>query len=306
MFYIHCIHTLMTMTARVVSTEARTDGFGAQYQNIIFDILFTSAMTPNVQYVFPSNLERMQFEHNYKNDPTFSNRLIRLMNLDAKFNVTPQTTPIQVIRYKGTKNYAFCEANLTRLLETNAFKLIKQLFFEGKSTPYDTAFYNVAIHVRKHSAHDMRVHKRTNEPNAYYINVMRFIIENYKGTKPVRFHIHSQGNTNNEFTNFSATRANVGVEVVMHLNESVEDAFNGLVFADALATSASSFSYVAAMLTDGVVYYKQFWHKPSLKWVVGDNLRGDKPVAVPNAKNVTNVKNGMRMRSLQNMWSLCI
>ncbi len=303
MFYIHCIHTLMTMTTRVVSTEARTDGFGAQYQNIIFDILFTSAMTPNVQYVFPSNLERMQFEHNYKNDPTFSNRLIRLMNLDAKFNVTK---PIQVIRYKGTKNYAFCEANLTRLLETNAFKLIKQLFFEGKSTPYDTAFYNVAIHVRKHSAHDMRVHKRTNEPNAYYINVMRFIIENYKGTKPVRFHIHSQGNTNNEFTNFSATRANVGVEVVMHLNESVEDAFNGLVFADALATSASSFSYVAAMLTDGVVYYKQFWHKPSLKWVVGDNLRGDKPVAVPNAKNVTNVKNGMRMRSLQNMWSLCI
>lgn len=300
MFYIHCIHTLTTMTTRVVSTEPRTDGFGAQYQNIIFDILFTSAMTPNVQYVFPSNLERMRFEHNYENDPTFSNRLIRCMNLDAKFNVTK---PIQVIRYKGTENYAFCEANLTRLLETNAFKLIKQLFFEGKSTPYDTTFYNVAIHVRKHSAHDMRIHKRTNEPNAYYINVMRFIIENYKGTKPIRFHVHSQGGANNEFTNFSATRA----EVVMHLNESVEDAFNGLVFADALATSASSFSYVAAMLTDGVVYYKQFWHKPSMKWViVGDNLRGDKPVAAPNAKNATNVKNGMRMRSLQNMWSLCI
>jgi hypothetical protein len=44
-----------------------------------------------------------------------------------------------------------------------------------------------------------------------------------------------------------------------------------------------------------------------MKWViVGDNLRGDKPVAAPNAKNATNVKNGMRMRSLQNMWSLCI
>ena len=250
-------------------------------------------MTPNVQYGFPSNLERMRFEHNYENDPTFSNRLIRYMNLDAKFNVTK---PIQVIRYKGTENYAFCEANLTRLLETNAFKLIKQLFFEGKSTPYDTAFYNVAVHVRKHSAHDMRVHKRTNEPNAYYINVMRFIIEDYKGTKPIRFHVHSQGDANNEFTNFSATRA----EVVMHLNESVEDAFNGLVFADALVTSASSFSYVAAMLTDGVVYYKQFWHKPSMKWVVGDNLRG------ANATNVNKATNGTPMRSLRNMWSLCI
>ena len=81
----------------------------------------------------------------------------------------------------------------------------------------------------------------------------------------------------------------------MHLNESVEDAFNGLVFADALVTSASSFSYVAAMLTDGVVYYKHFWHKPSMKWIVGDNLRG-----------ANNANSGTQMRSLRNMWSLCI
>ena len=259
------------MRTRVVSSQPRTDGFGAQFQNIIFDILYTSAMTPNMQYVFPSNIARMQFEHNYNDDPTFANKLIRCMNLNAKFNVPPRPKPIRVIRYKGTENYAFCEENLTRLLETNAFKCIKQLFFEGKSTPYDTAFYNVAVHVRKHSAHDMRVYNRTNEPNSYYTNVMQFVIEEYKGTKPVRFHIHSQGGANNEFTNFSATRA----EVVMHLDESVEDAFNGLVFADALVTSASSFSYVAAMLTDGVVYYKHFWHKPSMKWVVGDNLRGN-------------------------------
>jgi hypothetical protein len=260
------MQTKRQMMTRVVSSQPRTDGFGAQFQNIIFDILYTTAITPGVQYVFPSNIVRMQFEHNYSDDPTFSNRLIRYMNLYAKFNAPK---PIHVVWYKGTENYAFCEENLTRLLETNAFKWIKQLFFEGKTTPYDTAFYNVAVHVRKHSAHDMRVHKRTNEPTAYYLNVMRFILEEYTGTKPVRFHIHSQGGANHEFTNFSATRA---AEVVMHLDESVEDAFNGLVFADALVTSASSFSYVAAMLTDGVVYYKHFWHKPSMKWVIGDNL----------------------------------
>ncbi len=245
-------------------------------------------MTPDVQYVFPSNIERLQFEHNYENDPNFSNRLIRYMNLASKFNAT---TPIHAKRYKGTENYAFCETNLTRLLETNTFKLIKQLFFEGKTTPYDTAFYNVAVHVRTHSAHDMQVHKRTNESTTYYINIMRFIIEDYKGTKPVRFHIHSQGTANREFINFSALRA----EVVMHLDESVEDAFNGLVFADALVTSASSFSYVAAMLTDGIVYYKKFWHKPSMKWIVGDNLR------VANATNATNATNAMQMRSLLNI-----
>lgn len=233
-------------------------------------------MKPDMQYVFPSNIDNMQFEHNYDNDPTFSNRIIRYMNLASKFNVTQQTTPIRVIRYNGTENYAFCETNLTRLLETNAFKRIKQLFFEGKPTPYDIAFYNVAVHIRKHSPEDMQAHNRTNEPNEYYLNIMRFIMNEYKGTKPVRFHIHSQGDENNEFnefnefTRFSETRPNV--EVVMHMNESVEDAFSGLVFADALVTSASSFSYVAAMLTDGVVYYKNFWHKPSTKWIIGDKV----------------------------------
>ena len=270
----------------VATTDKRSDGFGAQFQNIIFDILFTSAMTPHVQYVFPSNIEPMQFEHNYNQDPDFAARMIRFMNLDAVFCVAPPIgPPIRVNRYKGTETYAFCEANLTRLLETDIFKLIKRMFFENKVSPYDNnnnnnnsnsnnsnnAFYNVAVHVRNHSPQDMRIHKRTNESAQYYIRVMRHIISSYKGIKPIRFHIHSQRNVDPAFAQY----ANAGstFQCVMHLDESVEDAFSGLVFADALITSASSFSYVAAMLTDGVVYYKQFWHKPSMNWIIGDNLR---------------------------------
>ena len=257
----------------VATTDKRSDGFGAQFQNIIFDILFTSAMTPHVQYVFPSNIEPMQFEHNYNQDPDFAARMIRFMNLDAVFCVAP---PIHVNRYKGTETYAFCEANLTLLLETDIFKLIKRMFFENKVSPYDdninnNAFYNVAVHVRNHSPQDMLIHKRTNESAQYYIRVMRHIISGYKGIKPIRFHIHSQRNVDPAIAQY----ANAGstFQCVMHLDESVEDAFSGLVFADALITSASSFSYVAAMLTEGTVYYKQFWHNPSMKWIIGDNLR---------------------------------
>jgi hypothetical protein len=277
-----------------VSTLPRLDGFGAQFQNIIFDILFTHAMTPDVQYVFPSNVTHMKFEHNYGNDPTFSDRLIRLMNLnthfDFKTSATAATTTAQksVIFYNGVKNYAFCETNLTRLLETNGFKSMQQLFFEGKCTPHDAAFYNVAVHIRKYSANDMRIHRRMNEPTSYYINVMRFITAGYKGTKPIRFHIYSQGNVA-EFTEFAAFANNAKVEVVMHLDKSVEDTFNGLVFADALVTSASSFSYVAAILTHGTVFYKKFWHKPSMKWIVGDDLP-------PNNANTNVMKLRKNMR----------
>ncbi len=48
------------------------------------DLLYTFAMNPNVQYVFPSNIEPIEFEHNYENDPTFSNKFIRYMNLDCQ------------------------------------------------------------------------------------------------------------------------------------------------------------------------------------------------------------------------------
>ena len=256
------------MQTSCVSTEPRVDGFGAQFQNIVFDILFTCTMMPHVQYVFPSNIDRMKFEHNYTNDPGFSDRLIRYMNLDTHFLKQDTTAPIR--RYNGIENYAFCEANLTRLLETAVFKRIQRLFFEGKHTPYDAAFYNVAVHVRKYSADDMRIHRRTNESDSYYIGIMRFITAQYKGHKPIRFHIYSQGNARTEFAEY--TNYSPPTSVVMHLNESVEDTFNGLVFADALITSASSFSYVAAMLTRGTVFYKKFWHKPSTRWFVGDDL----------------------------------
>jgi len=255
------------MQTSYVSTEPRLDGFGAQFQNIVFDILFTYTMTPHVHYVFPSNIDRMKFEHNYTNDPGFSDRLIRYMNLDTHFSKKDETAPIR--RYNGIDNYAFCEANLTRLLETAVFKRVQRLFFEGKHTPYDAAFYNVAVHVRKYSADDMRIHRRKNESDSYYIGIMRFITAKYKGHKPIRFHIYSQGNATTEFAEYTKYSPTT---VVMHLNQSVEDTFNGLVFADSLVTSASSFSYVAAMLTRGTVFYKKFWHKPSTRWFVGDDL----------------------------------
>ena len=261
------------------------DGFGAQFQNIVFDILFTCTMTPHVQYVFPSNIGRMNFEHNSTNDPGFSDRLIRYMNLDTRFLKQDKTAPVR--RYTGIENYAFCETNLTQLLETDVFKRMQRLFFEGKRTPYDAEFYNVAVHVRKYSADDMRIHRRMNEPDSYYIGIMRFITAQYKGGKQIRFHIYSQGNATTEFaeyTKYSPT------SVVMHLNESVEDTFNGLVFADSLVTSASSFSYVAAMLTHGTVFYKKFWHKPSMRWFVGDDLT-TKRNAIPAGTH-----HAMRMR----------
>lgn len=34
------------------------------------------------------------------------------------------------------------------------------------------------------------------------------------------------------------------------------------------SASRSSFSYAAAILSDGVIYYQPFWHPPGDKWIV--------------------------------------
>ena len=56
-------------------------------------------------------------------------------------------------------------------------------------------------------------------------------------------------------------------DIILHLNESVEDTFTAMVLADILVTSRSSFSYTAAILSEGIVYYMPFWHPPLPGWI---------------------------------------
>jgi hypothetical protein len=245
------------------TSQPRTDGFGAQFQNIIVDILYTHNATTH-QYVFPNIAS---FEHNYTNDHGFTNRLIRYMNLREHFSM-PSGVADTIPHYSSdVSNYPYVENNLTRLLASPTMNLIKSLFYADKNTPFDTTYYNVAVHVRRHNKADSRI-DGTNTPADYYLNVMKYIRANHGvDKKPLRFHIYSQCkdemDLRQNFTN---------KDTEFHLNGDVLPTFHGMVFADALVTSASSYSYCAAFLNNGVIYYKKFWHKPADNWIVGDNI----------------------------------
>jgi len=77
------------------------------------------------------------------------------------------------------------------------------------------------------------------------------------------FHIYSQG----EDKNFEIFKAK---DTILHLNEELPLTFISMVAADILVTSASSISYAAALLSDGVIYYKRFWHNPRKEWFIFD------------------------------------
>lgn len=262
------------MNVHYCTTAPRTDGFGAQFQNIIADILYVYNNTNNHRYVFPNIAS---FEHNYTNDPEFTERLVRYMNLRSHFPL-PSNVSSREVKHLSLHitTYPFVEANLSRLLKSQTMKDIKAMFYEGKNTPFDPHYYNVAVHVRRLNNVDTRI-AGTETPHSYYVRLMNHIRATHGGAgtgtdkRPLRFHIYSQTTSTDTESVFKETYCG-NDDTELHLNGDVLPTFHGMVFADALICSASSFSYCAAFLSNGVVYYKRFWHQPADFWLIGDDV----------------------------------
>ena len=231
------------------TTRKRDDGFGAIFQNIIFDILY--AEYHNYKYVFTPILS---IDHNYNNDPEFTTKLNKFMNLADTFKC-PENS---VINYMNTSDFWTVDAELNKYCKINALNKIKTAFFSDKTSPFNKEHLNVSIHIRRPNARDNRI-EGTDTPNSYYLNIINKIRNNNKD-KSIKFHIYSQGSEEN----FSEFKSN---DTEFHLNGSVEDTFLGLVYGDTLVISASSLSYTAGLLSNGIVYYKPFWHPPLDSWV---------------------------------------
>lgn len=254
------------------TTSARTDGFGAQFQNIIADILYIYNNT-NDTYVFP-NIS--SFEHNYTNDSEFTERLVRYMNMRSHFSLPSNVSPREVKHLSHTTTYPFVEANLSRLLKSQTMKDMKNMFFQGKITPFNPQYYNVAVQIRRFNKVDTRM-AGADTPHSYYVGLMNHIRATHStgagatDKRPLRFHIYSQTTSTDTESVFQKTYcANNDTE--LHLNGDVLPTFHGMVFADALICSGSSFSYCAAFLSNGVIYYKRFWHRPADFWLIGDDI----------------------------------
>ena len=252
------------------TTAPRTDGFGAQFQNIIADILYTYNNT-NHTYVFPNIAS---FEHNYTNDSGFTERLVRYMNMRSHFPLPAIVSPREVKQFSHTTTYPFVEANLGRLLKSQTMKDMMAMFYEGKTTPFDTQYYNVAVQIRRFNNVDTRM-AGADTPHSYYLGLMNHIRATRTATatdkRPLRFHIYSQTTSTDTESVFKETYCG-NDDTELHLNGDVLPTFHGMVFADALICSGSSFSYCAAFLSNGVVYYKRFWHRPADFWLIGDNI----------------------------------
>ncbi len=257
--------------------EDRSDGFGAQFQNYIFTCYYVEENGNKFLY---KPLNRMA--HNYNNDPTYIERMENLMNLRSIYRdyreVVKEDSEVEIIVPNFNDIYNFTELNMDRFIKSKTMERIRDAFWKNKGdkTMYypdkDTKIH-VAIHVRRANLDDT-AYNSSALPDSYYLKVMSIVSnlylarENETGKK-LHYHIFSQGKSA-DFVCYTKNEGDLEKEdrsdVTLHLNDSNEDTFIGMAAADVLVTSKSSFSYVAALFSDGDILHTEFWHKPCSWW----------------------------------------
>ena len=218
-------------------------------------------------------------DHNYNSDVNFIERVNNCMNIQGNYDDYDDIKNIEDYKINNSSRgfiYEFIDQNVDLYTTNNkAIDKIKKCFWENKDRDcYKNNKFNIAVHVRRPNIHDDRI-EGTNTEDSYYLNVINHIREKYKNNannankvnnannvnKDLCFHIYSQGN----IENFNCYKND---DVILHIDEDVTTTFIGLVGSDILVMSASSFSYIAAILTDAEVYYLPFWHKPKKEWII--------------------------------------
>ena len=242
---------------KFVCIKEQTDGFGSQFQNFIASILY--AGINNYEYV---HRPIRKMEHNYDNDPKWIKMTNELMNIDKKYRTIDDLRKLKKedrpTRHPIVNFKRFLDIKFETCLKSETLKEIKKSYLANKE-PMEHYFQkgktHVAVHVRRVNSHDNR--GQMNYDNDY-IKVMKKLEKQYKDCI---FHFYSQGDKSG-FKNFSSQFKNL----VFHLDEPLEKSFHEMVIADVLITSKSSMSYIAALLSDGEIYYKPFWHTCGKEW----------------------------------------
>lgn len=233
-----------------ITNFSRDDGFGAQYQTILFSIIYSELI--NKEFVY-TPFKKM--EHNYDGDPNFLKEKEDLINIIGNYKSVNE-----VDNYETTNSeiYRIIEDNIDKCIELDSFKKAKTLFYKNKFIIDNNINTNVAVHIRRYNVHDNgQTYGYTNDE--YFLNAINYIRSEYK--IPKTFHIYSQGEMSS-FENFKSD------DVVFHLNEKIENTVCGLVTSNILIMSKSSLSYVSGLLNNGIVYYLPFWHNKLNKWKV--------------------------------------
>ena len=248
-----------------VTNASRTDGFGAQFQDLIWTHLWADITGKSFVYTDIENIDLITKQGSTK-DTENENTLQEVVDYMGFNRYCVNRNSIEGhVGMRGPDVFPYVERNMEHVFTSTQFLKYKEFFYKDKVNRFNNDYINVAVHIRKlgnFERENGRFRAGTHDlADSYYLDKMNMIRDKYKDKgKKLLFHIYSQG-VPDIFKNLIAD------DTILHLNEKVLDTFTDLVFADVLVTCKSSFSYTAAFLSNGEVYYLSFWHPPRNHWL---------------------------------------
>ena len=231
-----------------ITNIIRNDGFGAQYQTIMFTILYAELY--NLEFVYrPFST----MAHNYDNDESFLQKKEKFINIINNYKNINEVDPKKILNIPLQQIYKEVEQRLDLLVTTNSFKKIQDLFYENKNKTHDNV---LTVHIRRPNKFDIGSYGY--EQDDYYLKSIELVLNRNKDIEKIK--IFSQGDIS-DFKNFDHNFTE------FHLNEPIEETFSNMVFSDHFIMSKGSISYTAALLNLNSIYYLPFWHPPLSKWI---------------------------------------
>jgi hypothetical protein len=267
---------------RYIMSVPFDDGFGAQFQRFIWTCIYAEEYE-EAEFIYRTPTK---IAHNYTDDPQFITKLEELMNIKpyyTNYDKIPQSSLNDILTPYFYDIINYVENNIDKCMKSKSMERIKAHYWQNKDRlrerlrvfriPQAAAAsaanytHHLAVHIRRPNCDDTRPNGGEEYTNEYYIQSLLKIRDTYMNRDPgnrIQYHVYSQG-PDDKFADI-CNHAIIGKDVTLHLNDSNEDTFIGMTVADILITSASSYSYTAAFLCDGDIYYTDFWHKPCSWW----------------------------------------
>lgn len=253
----------------ITNPNLMNDGFGQNFKMIIYSLFYSEINS--LKYIYnPFEI----IEHNYNLDPDFIEKKENLINFRSHFEKYDEKDKnVKVLSV--FQLLTFFEKNFDKFQDSITLQIVKKKFMENKTNPFDKNFVNVAIHIRRMNKDDIkRVHSKENiilrgmdVPDEIYHQIIEYFTSQIKN---LRIHIYSQGNIENFYI------FNKHNNVVFHIDESIEDTFTSMVFANILVIAPSALSYTAALISNNIIHYIECCHKPLSHWNIIQNYKSSR------------------------------
>jgi len=262
-----------------ITCTGKTDGIGAQVQAVFSTILFAQEFSMTYAH---TPFGEIWSDHSSREWDDFFNLgkdELSVNDIDVESLTVVHISHPLLIKFRDNTLYvvehchSFVDSgNNARLYSTVSDKFVKKYQSSPKDkyeSYYENGKLNIAIHVRRGDVSREGVHGERYTENSYYkmlLGNIQHLLDDLKIDSSI--HLYSQGS----IEDFSELEE---LPIHYHLDECVFTTFNNLVASDVIVTSKSTYSYSAALLSEAVIIYEPFWHKPLADWLPvswdGDN-----------------------------------